>query len=81
MTIELTAEQARAIGEQSNGKGLVLVDPRTKREYRLVTEEVFHRVRALLFDSSEWTANEMAILAGPVFGQLDDADYSEYLMK
>jgi hypothetical protein len=81
MTIELTAEQAHAIAEQPNGEGVVVVDPQTKHEYRLVSEDVYLRVQALLFDNPEWTAKEMALLAGQAFAQLDDTDYSEYLTK
>lgn len=77
MSIELTTEQAQAVAAE--GESIVFIDPQTKREYRLVREEVYQRVRGLLYDDSPWTPNEAAILAGQAFGQLDDTDYNEYL--
>jgi hypothetical protein len=81
MTIELTAEQARALSQQESGEGIVMIDPRTRKEYRLVAEEVFRKFRSLFLDSSEWTPEEMALLAGQAFARLDDTDYSEYLRE
>jgi hypothetical protein len=73
--------EADSIAEQPNGEGVVVVDPRTKREYRLVPEELFRRVRSRLLDSSEWTIQEMALLAGQAFARLDDTDHSNHLLK
>jgi hypothetical protein len=81
MIIELTAEQARALAQEPSGEGIVMIDPRTRKEYRLVTEEVFRKSRSLFLDSSEWTPEEMALLAGQAFARLDDTDYSEYLRE
>lgn len=77
MSIELTAEQARAIATE--GDALIVVDPQTRQSYRLVREEVFRKVQTLLYDDSEWTPSEMAQIAGIAFAELDDIDYSHYL--
>jgi hypothetical protein len=77
MSIELTAEQARAVAAE--GERVVVIDPNTKQTYRLVREDVFQKVQALLYDDSPWAPGETALLAGLAFGQLDDTDYSEYL--
>ena len=81
MTIELTAEQARALSQEPSGEGIVMIDPHTQRAYRLVTEEAFRKLCALLVDSSAWSTEEMALLAGHAFAKLDDTDYSEYLRE
>ncbi|HEV3384815.1 MAG TPA: hypothetical protein VG097_08360 [Gemmata sp.] len=77
MSIELTADQAQVVAAE--GEQVVVIDPRTKQVYRLVREEVFRQVEAILYDASPWTPNETGILAGRAFGKLDDTDYSEYL--
>jgi hypothetical protein len=77
MTIELTTEQTQALADE--GEALVLIDPRTKQVYRLVKEEVFKKVEALLYDDSPWTPAETGLLAGEAFSKLDDTDYSNYL--
>ena len=77
MSIELTAEQVQAIATQ--GESFVVIDPRTKQAYRLVREEVFRKMQALLYDGSPWTGDEKALLAGAAFSKLDDDDYSHYL--
>ena len=81
MIIELTAEQARALCQQESGEGIVIIDPHTRKEYRLVTEEVFRKFRSLSVDRSTWTPEEMALLAGQAFAKLDDTDYREYLRE
>ena len=78
MSIELTNEQAQAVA--TPGEAPVLIDPRTKQAYRLVREEVFQKMQALL-DDSPWTGNEKALLAGIAFSKLDDEDYSHYLRE
>ncbi len=77
MKIELTAEQANAIAGQ--GDTIVVIDPQTKQSYRLVREETFKKVQALLYDDSPWTSQERALLASAAFSKLDDIDYSHYL--
>ena len=58
MTIELTAEQAQAVAAEGND--VILIDPRTKDAYRLIREELFKKVQALMYDDSPWTPSEMA---------------------
>jgi hypothetical protein len=77
MSIELTNEQAQAVA--ARGEAFVVIDPRTKQAYRLVREEVFRKMQALLYDDSAWTGDEKALLAGAAFSKLDDDDYSHYL--
>lgn len=79
MNIELTAEQAAAI--TTKGEAVVVIDPRTKLAYRLVPEDVYRKVRGLLYDDSPWTSAETAALAAEAFGKLDDTDYSDYLRE
>ena len=77
MSIQLTNEQAQAIAVP--GTSPVVIDPRTNQAYRLVREEVFRKMQALLDDDSPWTGEEKALLAGIAFSKLDDDDYSHYL--
>ena len=77
MSIELTIEQVEAIA--AAGEEVVVIDPQTKQAYRLVREEVFRKMQAMLYDDSPWAAGETGVLAGEAFGKLDDTDYSEYL--
>jgi hypothetical protein len=79
MSIELTTEQAQAIA--AHGDTVVVIDPQTKQTYRLVREEAYQRVQALLYDDSPWTGLEKALLAGVAFSKLDDDDYSHYLRE
>ena len=76
MAIELTSEQAEAVAA---GGDVVLIDPHTKQAYRLIRDEVYQKVRGLIYDDSPWTPDETALLAGQAFSALDDTDYSEYL--
>ena len=76
MSIELTTEQSQTLAAE--GDEAVVIDPRTGQSYRLVREDVYRQMEAL-YDSSPWTAEEMATLAGAAFGKLDDDDYSHYL--
>ena len=77
MSIQLTDEQAQAVAVP--GEAPIVIDPRTKQAYRLVREEVFRKMQALLDDDSPWTGDEKALLAGIAFSKLDDDDYSHYL--
>ena len=77
MSIELTTEQAEAV--HTAGGEVVVIDPRTKQAFRLVREEDFQKMQALMYDDSEWSPGEMAGLAAGAFAGLDDTDYSEYL--
>ena len=58
---------------------VIVIDPRTKQVYRLVREDVFEKMKALVYDDAAWTPGETATLAGIAFGKLDDTDYSDYL--
>ena len=78
MNIELTPEQSEILAAE-NGTPIVVVDPGTRRTYRLVGEEAYQQLQARAYDPSPWTAAEMAVLAGRAFGKLDDDDYSHYL--
>jgi hypothetical protein len=77
MSIELTPEQAQAVATE--GEAVVVIDPSTKQTFRLVREEVFRKLHALMYDDSPWTPGEMGVLAGMAFAKLDDTDYSRYL--
>jgi len=75
--IELTDEQVQTL--DAEGSGVIVVDPRNDRSYRLVLEEVFQTLRGVAIDGSPWTPFETGILAGNAFGLLDDTDYNSYL--
>ena len=77
MKIELSDEQTQTL--DAEGPDVVVVDPRNDRSYRLIREEVYQTLRGITFDGSPWTSDEMGILAGIAFGELDDTDYSSYL--
>jgi hypothetical protein len=51
--IELTEEQA--FGDDENP---IVIDPRTKKIYVLVRKDVFDRIKGLLYDDNDWTADE-----------------------
>ena len=71
MSIELTADQGRALSEEPGFPPRV-IDPRTKEEYVLLPAEMFERVRAALEDEDEIPAvRETYPLVSKV---LDDAD-------
>jgi hypothetical protein len=53
--IELTDQQGQALAAQENP---TVVDPRTKATYVLVRKEIFDRIKGLLYDDREWTADE-----------------------
>jgi hypothetical protein len=53
--IELTEQQGQALATAENP---TLVDPRTKATYVLVRTEVFNRIKRLLYDAGDWTAEE-----------------------
>jgi hypothetical protein len=78
MSIELTREQSEALAAEADASATV-IDPLSRRTYRLVPAEVFERLEKLLYDDSPWTSAETAALAGAAFGKLDDTDYSHYL--
>jgi hypothetical protein len=78
MAIELTPEQSEVVAAAADSP-IVVIDPLSRRTYRLVPNEVYVRLQKLLYDDSPWSAPEMAALAGAAFAKLDDTDYSHYL--
>jgi hypothetical protein len=59
--IELTQEQRQAI---AGTESPVVLDPESKQSYVLVRKEVFDRIKGLIRDDSDWTADEqMRLLA------------------
>ncbi len=52
---ELTEEQHRFLENQENP---TVIDPHTRAAYVLVRKEVFDRIKSLLYDDGEWTAEE-----------------------
>lgn len=78
MSIELTDDQAQVLSNE--GEAAIVIDPRTRQQYRLVPEDTYRRIQSL-YDGSPWTSDEMARLAAEAFGKLDDTDYSDYLRQ
>ena len=60
-TPPLSEEQIRAVDRA--GGAVRLIDPATNRQYVLLPAEVYERVRALAYDDSPWTDEEMDLLA------------------
>jgi hypothetical protein len=54
--IDLTEEQRSQL---ESGQAVDIIDPRTAQPYVLLRKEVYERVRRLLYDDTEWTAEEM----------------------
>ena len=59
--IELTQEQRQQL---ESGKAVDVTDPQTAQPYVVLRKDVYERVRHLLYDDSEWTADEMRLLLG-----------------
>jgi hypothetical protein len=66
--IELTPQQRRELTEPEP----MAIDPDTKESYVLVRKEDYERLKALLYDDSPWTDEEMDLLATEVDAMLDD---------
>ena len=75
MRIQLTPEQADALAADP-GQPVTVIDPRTRRTYRLVPEDEYAALTGRPYDDSPWTPAETAALAAESFGKLDDADYT-----
>ncbi len=78
--IELTDEQGHAIDD---GENPVVIDPRTKQAYVLMRKELFDRIKDLLYDDGDWTAEEQLQLlaeSGKRAGWVDPGmeDYDNY---
>ena len=56
--IVLTEEQQRKL---DSGEAVEVTDAQTLRPYVVLRKEVYQRVRHLLHDDSEWTAEEMRL--------------------
>ena len=75
MSIQLTPEQADALVGETE-QPVAVIDPRTRRAYRLVPEAEYATLVGKPYDDSPWTPAETAALAADSFGKLDDADYT-----
>ena len=60
--MNLSEELTRAVAERP-GAPLRLTDPATNREYVLLPADVYDRLKALDYDDSPWTDEEMELLA------------------
>jgi hypothetical protein len=75
--IELTQQQAQAIAD-SGDVPPVLVDPTTKTTYVLLRQEEYEKIIGEEYDDSEWTDEEMELLAweaGKLAGWEDMDEY------
>jgi hypothetical protein len=57
--IELTDEQRRQL---ASGQAVDVTDPQTAQLYVILRKDVYERVQHLLYDDSEWTADELRVL-------------------
>jgi hypothetical protein len=55
--IELTEQQHQQLS-QTNGHEVRVCDPQTRKEYVLLSAEVYERLKRLLYDDSDWTPEE-----------------------
>lgn len=78
MSIQLTTEQADALAAETDQPATV-VDPRTRRTYRLVPEHEYATLTARPYDDTPWTPAEMAALAAESFGKLDETGYTDHV--
>lgn len=74
--IELTEQQRQEL----NAPEPVAIDLQTKEKYVLVREEVYERMKELLYDDSPWTDEEMELLAweagaGAGWEEMDEYDH------
>ena len=75
MSIQLSPEQAAAVAAEPD-QPVSVIDPRTRRAYRLVPEDEYAALIGRQYDDSPWTPAETAALAAESFGKLDDTDYT-----
>jgi hypothetical protein len=54
--IELTREQLEQLGA---GRAVEVTDPQTATAYVVLRKDAYERVKALVYDDSEWTHEEM----------------------
>jgi len=69
--IELTQQQAQAIAAGGEDPP-VLVDPTTKTTYVLLRQAEYEKIIGEEYDDSDWTDEEMELLAAEVDAMLDD---------
>ncbi len=80
--IELTEEQRRELSAPEP----IAIDPSTKKTHVLVRQNVYDRIKGLLYDDGEWTDGELRILlarSADANGWNEPAmdDYDEYEAK
>ena len=51
-------EQLRKELQQTNGKEVRVWDPDTRKEYVILSAEVYERLKNLLYEDSDWTPEE-----------------------
>lgn len=75
--IELTQEQRKAMNEQSDVR---LIDPQTNETFVLIRAEVYDRLRQLLSNDSEFSAEDAIPLLNEVLGKegWDDPEMDIY---
>jgi len=56
--IELTSEQRQQL---ESGKAVDVSDPQTSERYVILRKDVFDRVSRLLYDDSDWSADELRL--------------------
>jgi hypothetical protein len=55
--IELTEQQQQEL-KNVKGSAIEVTNPQTKEEYVLIRKELFERIKGLIYDDGEWTAEE-----------------------
>ncbi len=56
--IEVTEEQRQQL---NSGKAIDVIDSQTAQPYVVLRKDVYERVQHLLYDDSEWTADELRL--------------------
>ena len=80
--IELTEEQRQELSVPEP----IAIDPSTKKTYVLVRQNVYDRIKGLLYDNGEWSDDELRLLltrSAEANGWNEPAmdDYDEYDAK
>lgn len=73
-SMDLTTEQQQAV---ESGQELRVTNPHTQTEYVVIRADVYERVKTARYDDSEWTPDEMDILAAEAAERLDNAEKIE----
>jgi hypothetical protein len=78
MSLQLTEEERREVRLANEGP-VRLTDPETKQEYVLLRAEVYERLKALLYDDSDYDPARGYALADEVMkADWDDPKMAEY---